>query len=85
MGANRFHGYENWGREAHITEGDVQLKTAYNQVDLIQKFRYDGTKNWSHLFNFQYSSTTNLDRFDKLNDQSAGLPKFEQWYYGPQK
>jgi hemoglobin/transferrin/lactoferrin receptor protein len=85
MGANRLHGYEEWGKEAHITDGEIQLKTAYNQIDWIQKFRYDGTKNWSHLFNLQYSSTTDLDRFDKLNDQSGGLPKFEEWYYGPQK
>lgn len=85
MGANRLHGYSNWGKEVHIVEGNVQLKTAYNQIDWIQKIRYDGSKNWSHLFNLQYSSTTNLDRFDKLNDQSAGIPKFEEWYYGPQQ
>lgn len=85
MGANRFHGYEDWGKEAHIVDGKIQLKTAYNQIDWIQKFRYDGAKNWSHLFNLQYSSTTDLDRFDKLNDQSGGFPKFEEWYYGPQK
>lgn len=85
MGANRLHGYQDWGRQTHITQGKTQLKTDYNQIDCIQKFRYDGTKNWSHLINLQYSSTTNLDRFDKLNDFSGGIPKFEQWYYGPQK
>jgi hemoglobin/transferrin/lactoferrin receptor protein len=85
MGANRLHGYQDWGRQTHITQGKTQLKTDYNQIDWIQKFRYDGTKNWSHLINLQYSSTTNLDRFDKLNDLSGGIPKFEQWYYGPQK
>ena len=85
MGANRLHGYQDWGRQTHITQGKTQLKTDYNQIDWIQKFRYDGTKNWSHLINLQYSSTTNLDRFDKLNDLSGGTPKFEQWYYGPQK
>lgn len=85
MGANRIHGYQDWGRQTHITQGKTQLKTDYNQIDWIQKFRYDGTKNWSHLINLQYSSTTNLDRFDKLNDLSGGIPKFEQWYYGPQK
>jgi len=85
MGGNRLHGYTGWGKEAHITDGKTQLNTAYNQVDWIQKIRYDGAKNWSHLFNLQYSSTTNLDRFDKLNDVSAGIPKFEKWYYGPQK
>jgi hemoglobin/transferrin/lactoferrin receptor protein len=35
--------------------------------------------------NLQVSSTTNLNRFDQLNDFSNGQPKFEEWYYGPQK
>ena len=35
--------------------------------------------------NLQVSSTTNLNRFDQLNDLSNGQPKFAQWYYGPQK
>jgi len=35
--------------------------------------------------NIQLSSTTNLNRFDQLNDYNNDAPKFEEWYYGPQK
>ena len=35
--------------------------------------------------NIQISNTTNLNRFDQLNDITNGEPKFEEWYYGPQK
>ena len=38
MGNNRSHGYEDWGREAHITQGAIQLNTSYKQADFIQKF-----------------------------------------------
>ncbi|MGC6471128.1 MAG: TonB-dependent receptor plug domain-containing protein [Flavobacteriales bacterium] len=85
MGSNRLHGYQDWGREPHITDGNIQLQTSYNQVDFLQKIRYDVSKNLSYLINIQYSNSTNIPRFDKLNDISNEQGKFEQWYYGPQK
>ena len=85
MGKNRYHGYQNWGREHHIVEDNEQLRTAYDQVDFMQKIRLNVSKFLSYKFNLQASSTTNLNRFDQLNDLSGGQPKFEEWYYGPQK
>ena len=36
--------------------------------------------------NTQFSTTTNIPRFDKLNDQTdEGTAKFAIWEYGPQK
>lgn len=85
MGAQRNHGYESWGNEAHITEGKEQLRTAYDQVDFIQKIRLDASQYLSYKLNLQLSSTTNLNRFDQLNDLSGEEPKYQEWYYGPQK
>ena len=85
MGENRFHEYENWGRESHITNGTEQLHTAYSQADFIQKIRFDASNNLSFLFNTQYSTTTNISRFDKLNDSKDDGAKYAHWYYGPQK
>ncbi len=85
MGAQRNHGYENWGNEEHITNGKEQLITAYDQVDFIQKIRFDASQLLSYKLNLQLSSTTNLNRFDQLNDLSGGTPKYTEWYYGPQK
>lgn len=86
MGNNRFHGYEDWGKEAHITKGAIQLNTSYKQADFIQKVRYDANEYWSFLMNTQFSTTTNIPRFDKLNDQTEyGTAKFAVWEYGPQK
>ena len=85
MGGQRNHTYEDWGNEAHITNGKQQLKTAYDQLDFIQKIRLDANQYLSYKLNLQLSSTTNLNRFDQLNDLSEGSPKYQQWYYGPQK
>ena len=35
--------------------------------------------------NSQFSTTSNINRFDKLNDVSNGNPKYKFWYYGPQE
>ena len=85
MGEQRYHGYTDWGKEAHIVDDNEQLRTAYDQVDFIQKIRLDASEYLSYKMNLQVSSTTNLNRFDQLNDLSNGQPKFEEWYYGPQK
>ena len=47
--------------------------------------------NITHSLNFQYSTTNNVPRYDRLQDRrnfggSIGTTlRFAQWYYGPQK
>jgi hemoglobin/transferrin/lactoferrin receptor protein len=38
-----------------------------------------------HSLNFQYSTTTNIDRFDRLTDPKGTGLKRAKWYYAPQK
>ena len=86
MGDNRLHGYDDWGREVHITNGVEQLNTTYSQADFMQKIRFNANQHWSLMLNTQASSSTNIPRFDKLNDVSdTGEGKFAVWEYGPQK
>ena len=85
MGESRRHGYQQWGKEEHITDGNEQLHTAYDQVDFVQKLRYNVNQKLSINMNAQLSSSTNINRFDQLNDLNDGGVKFEQWYYGPQR
>ena len=48
---------------------------------------------WRLTSNIQYSTSSNVPRFDKLNDLSDNtcsscgnnLPKYKYWYYGPQR
>lgn len=85
MGRNRMHGYEDWGVYQFATKNEEQLFGKYEQVDLTQKIHFQITELSSLSFNSQFSNTSNINRFDKLNDVEGDYPKYKYWYYGPQK
>ncbi|MAO71524.1 MAG: hypothetical protein CMD02_03320 [Flavobacteriales bacterium] len=85
MGKNRLHGYENWGVEEYATDRNEQLYGEYYQYDAIQKMYFPINSKSSISLNSQFSTTSNINRFDKLNDVSNGNPKYKFWYYGPQE
>ena len=82
MGNNRNHGYENWGKEA--TNQNEQLYTNFTQADFLHKSNYRINKKNSVLINTQYSKSSNIYRFDQMNDLKDGVPEYKHWYYGPQ-
>ncbi len=84
MGSNRIHGYKNWGNEQIATNKNEQLYTDFNQIDFLHKSRYITNNKSSFLFNTQYSTSSNIFRFDKMNDIKDGDAKYTRWYYGPQ-
>ncbi len=59
--------------------------TAYKQADVLQKFYYQLNRNINFKLNFQYSTSSNIPRFDRLNDASGEGLKFAEWNYGPQR
>lgn len=64
----------------------LQQGSGYKQIDLMQKFLFAPTDVQTHTLNFQFSTTTDINRYDRLTDiTSKGKPKFAEWYYGPQK
>jgi hemoglobin/transferrin/lactoferrin receptor protein len=100
MGNKRRHGYENWGKvfdyslntdsyySANSTQNsnlNIQKNTGYNQSDLLQKFYFGFSDRANLTFNIQYSTSSDIPRFDKLTERSSGELKFSEWYYGPQK
>ncbi|MBL4704771.1 MAG: TonB-dependent receptor plug domain-containing protein [Flavobacteriales bacterium] len=98
MGTVRSHGYDDFGKlpyyvqringiDSAIANPDqnLQVGTAYHQYDLMQKIRFQASKDLNIILNTQYSTSSNIGRFDRLNDLKNGLPKFSEWYYGPQK
>jgi hemoglobin/transferrin/lactoferrin receptor protein len=64
---------------------DLQVKSGYNQYNVLQKFLFKQNDRISHGLNFQFSSSTNVPRYDRLTDVSGGKLKFSEWYYGPQE
>ncbi len=75
------------GKDSMMVNSDpyTQPNTGYQQYDFLQKFKFS----WSHkhalIFNFQYSTSSNINRFDQLNDYNGDGLKFAQYYYGPQE
>ena len=98
MGKNRNHGYENFGKiNNYVTtlngidsmvsnpNQNSHPKTSYNQLDLLQKFTYKINDDYILGLNLQYSQSSAINRFDKLNEYRNGALKYAEWYYGPQK
>ncbi len=98
MGANANPAYGNydWCRyyvvrhdsiDSVYTNSDplVQKYTGYSQLDLNQKILFQPNEKSSHLLNVQYSTSTDIPRYDRLQQMSGGLPKYAEWHYGPQK
>ncbi|MBL7852283.1 MAG: TonB-dependent receptor [Cyclobacteriaceae bacterium] len=69
-----------------VQNGDPyrQIQSGYKQWDLLQKFLYQPSDRVRHLVNFQYSSSTDVPRYDRLTDPGANGLRFAEWYYGPQ-
>lgn len=98
MGKNREPFLKDFGKACHYAtringedstlrnpNPNVQIGTGYKQYDLLQKFKYKFSNRLSLILNLQYSTSSNIDRYDKLNDYSGNNLKYAEWYYGPQK
>ncbi|MAQ47462.1 MAG: hypothetical protein CMD27_01095 [Flavobacteriales bacterium] len=107
MGSWRPHGYEDWGLVHHYIDDngiqcnqtpEIQKGTGYSQYDFFNKTTIKLDSNWRVTSNFQYSNSSNVPRFDKLNDGNIGCVfddsgqcvagehlEFHSYYYGPQK
>jgi hemoglobin/transferrin/lactoferrin receptor protein len=100
MGKNRNHGFKNWGLVPFFSENidanyvanptvnsdpNIQRNTGYEQKDFLQKFYIPLSKKTDVTVNLQYSTSSNIPRFDKLMELKSGSLKFAEWYYGPQE
>jgi hemoglobin/transferrin/lactoferrin receptor protein len=65
----------------------VQVNSGYKQWDVLQKFLFQPNDQISHTLNFQYSTSTDIPRYDRLTDPGSGGTglRFAEWYYGPQE
>ena len=99
IGSARNLFYGDWGKTIHYAKPEedgtdsmyvnqnenIQLHTAYKQIDLLQKFKYSQTEFIDWIMNVQYSTSSNINRSDFLNEySSSGYLKYAEHYYGPQ-
>jgi hemoglobin/transferrin/lactoferrin receptor protein len=63
----------------------VQTPSGYRQFNLLEKLRFQPGKYWDLTLAFQYSITSDFDRYDRLLRYRNGLPRSAEWRYGPQR
>jgi hemoglobin/transferrin/lactoferrin receptor protein len=104
MGKNYVDGFEGFGRRdsliTRINSRDTVVKnndpflqkfSGYSQWDITQKLLYQPSEKIKHRLNFQYSNTTDVPRYDRLQDKRnfggsiGNTLRWAEWYYGPQK
>lgn len=74
------------GKDSLVKNSDryLQVQSAFSQYDLLQKFAYKQSERVAHGLNFQYSSSSDVPRYDRLTDPSGSGLRYAEWYYGPQ-
>lgn len=98
QGSKRRDAYPDFGKRTFYVERqngvdvavtnenpDLQVGSGYSQYDLLQKLTFAQNDHITHTLNIQYSTSSDINRYDRLTETSNGQPRFAEWYYGPQK
>src|SRR5690606_861391 len=64
---------------------NVQKESGYTQVDVLEKLLFKQNRHITHSLNLQYSTSSDIPRYDRLTDYRNGALRFAKWYYGPQE
>ena len=67
------------------SDESIQINSGYSQKNFLHKISFKPNSNLRINYNFHYSETSNIPRYDRLieRDESNKLYHAE-WYYGPQ-
>ncbi len=65
---------------------NVQKRTGYSQMDLMEKLLFKANDKVNIGLNFQYSTSSDINRYDRLTEAgTGGNLKFAEHGYGPQQ
>lgn len=69
-----------------ITQEDelLQIPSAYSQMNVMQKFRFQPNENWDFQYGFHYSETSPYGRYDRHQRKRDGIARYAEWNYGAQ-
>jgi hemoglobin/transferrin/lactoferrin receptor protein len=93
MGEWRPHGYNDWGLITHYVDNDVmvendnpniQVGTGYQQIDILNNTAWRVNEEMFVRFNNQFSTTSDIPRYDNLQEYKDDNLKWSEWSYGPQ-
>lgn len=63
----------------------VQVPTGYDQINVLQKVRYEPKEDLSFDLGLHYSTTSEYSRYDRLLRYRGGNLRSAEWNYGPQR
>lgn len=74
------------GRDSMLLNADIntQKSSGYRQFDFMQKLLFKPSNHIEHGLNLQYSTSSNINRYDRLTEYQGTKLKYAEWYYGPQ-
>lgn len=90
------HGPEDYLRNYHVQRQDstdvvitnedelLQIPSAYSQINMMQKFRFQPNDKWDFQYGFHYSETSPYGRYDRHQRVKNGTARYAEWNYGPQ-
>ena len=64
---------------------NIQKQSGYKQYNFLQKFLYRKNDVVNHVLNFQYSTSSDIPRYDRLTQIKNDAPQYAEWFYGPQE
>lgn len=91
------HGPKDYLRPEYVTTIDgedvvipnknplIQVPTGYNQINLLQKVRYQPQDDWNFVLGLYYSATSDYARYDRLIRYRGNTLRSAEWNYGPQR
>lgn len=86
-GLRKFYAQRFNNKDSLVANDDIysQKFSGYKQYDGMAKVAFQQNEHISHLLNFQFSTSSDVPRYDRLTDpKGTGLNQAD-WYYGPQK
>jgi hemoglobin/transferrin/lactoferrin receptor protein len=97
IGKNRKDNTGDWGLTHHYVkqaagadstfinpDPEIQKYTGYQQLDFLNKIRVQPSDNLEFVLNTQFSTSSDIDRFDQLNNYDGNDLEYAEWFYGPQ-
>ena len=93
MGSRKNDDYQRWHYVAREGEKDlmvlnddpnVQKFSGYRQYNILQKMLWQPTNKFNIDLNFQYSTTSDIPRYDRLLEYEGDTLRYAEWNYGPQ-
>jgi len=93
MGSRGFDEYQRNTYAARIdgkdtvlinSDPNVQVGTGYSQINLMQKFGFQGKNGWLYTFSSMYSESSDIPRYDRLIETKGDAFNSAEWNYGPQ-